>query len=107
MTVGAGRPSPTDSGDPTNFGGHPTPSPVAPSRIGVFAPVDRATVRWVCAVERVTRSRGAGDREAASIMRATLACDSFDFLGAGHVDAVGTHLLRKTAGGDYCNRGQN
>jgi hypothetical protein len=31
----------------------------------------------------------------------------FDFLGVAHADAVGTHLLRKTAGGKYCNRGQD
>jgi hypothetical protein len=30
-----------------------------------------------------------------------------DFLGVAHVDAVGTHLLRKTAGDNYCNRGQD
>jgi hypothetical protein len=30
-----------------------------------------------------------------------------DFLGVAHTDAVGTHLLRKTAGGHYCNRGQH
>jgi hypothetical protein len=30
-----------------------------------------------------------------------------DFLGVAHADAVGAHLLRKTAGGSYCNCGQH
>ena len=86
-----------------------SPSPTAPARIRILAPVGRATVGSVCTIERVTRSRGANDREAASIVQATLASmyGSLDFLGVAHADAVGSHLLRKTAGGNYCNRGQH
>jgi len=30
-----------------------------------------------------------------------------DLLGVTYIDAIGTRLLRKTARGNYCNRGQD
>ena len=94
--------------DPKN-GWSPRPSPVAPARVCVSAPIDRAAVRSVRTIERVTCSGRAGDWEAALIMRPAVASmgDRSDFLCMARADAVGKCALREKVAGDYCNRGQD
>src|SRR5262245_54088378 len=90
-------------------GWRPRPSPIGPARVCVSAPIDRAAVRSVRAIERVTRSGRAGDWEAALIMRPAIASmgDRSDFLCVACADAVGKCALRERVAGDYCSHGQD
>src|SRR5262245_44742328 len=87
----------------------PCPSPVAPARVCVSAPIDRAAVRSVRTIERITRSGRAGDWEAALIMRPAVASmgNRSGFLCVADADAVGKCALRERVAGDYCNHGQD